>query len=65
MNAYRMLMGKPEGKRPLGKSGHRFVNNIELDLREMGWCYLNWKDLAQDKDQWRTLVNMLMNLLVP
>jgi hypothetical protein len=54
-NACRILMGKPEGKRPLGRPRHRWVNNIEID----------WIDLAQDRDQWSALVNMVMNLWIP
>jgi hypothetical protein len=59
------LEGKPEGKRPLGRSGHRWVDNIKMDLREIGWGGMDWIDLAQDRDQWRALVNTVMNLLVP
>jgi hypothetical protein len=64
-NAYRILVGKPEGKRPLGRIRHRWVNNIKMDLREIGWDGTDWIDLAQDVDQWRTLVNTVMNLRVP
>jgi hypothetical protein len=56
-NAYRILVGKPEGKRPLRKSCHRWLDNIKLDLREIGWGGMDWIDLAQDRDQWRALVN--------
>jgi hypothetical protein len=59
-NAYRILVGKPEGKRPLGRSRRRWV-----DLRETGWDGMNWIDLAQDRDQWKALVNTVMNLRVP
>jgi hypothetical protein len=63
-NAYRILLGKPEGKRPLGRPERRWVDNIKIDLRDrMGWC--DWIDLAQDRDQWRALVNTVMNLRVP
>jgi hypothetical protein len=58
-------MGKPEGKRPLGRSRHRWVDNIKIDLREIGWDCMNWIDLAQVRGQWRALVNTLMNLPVP
>jgi hypothetical protein len=51
MNAYRILAGKPEGKRPLGRSTRRWVDNIEIDLRETGWDGVDWIDLAQDRDQ--------------
>jgi hypothetical protein len=64
-NAYRILVGKPEGKRPLGRPRRRWVNNIKMDLREIGWGGVDWNDLAQDRDQWRALVNMVMNLRVP
>jgi hypothetical protein len=62
-NAYRILVGKPEGKRPLGR--RRWVNNIKMDLREIGWDGMDWIDLAQDRDPWRALVNTVMNLRVP
>jgi hypothetical protein len=64
-NAYRILVGKPEGKRPLGRPRRRWVYNIKIDLREIGWGYMDWIDLAQDRDQWKTLMNRIMNLLVP
>jgi hypothetical protein len=64
-NAYRILVGKPKGKRPLGRPRHRLVDNIKMDLRETGWDAMDWIDLAQDRDQWRALVNMVMNLWVP
>jgi hypothetical protein len=63
-NAYRILVGKPEGKRPLVRPRRRWVENIKMDLREAGWDGMNWIDLAQDRDQWRALVNKVMNLLV-
>jgi hypothetical protein len=63
-NAYRILMGKPEGKRPLGSPRRRWADNIKMDLRETGWRGMDWFDLAQDKDQWRALVNTIINLQV-
>jgi hypothetical protein len=64
-NAYRILVGNPEEKRPLGRPRCRWVNNIKMDLREIGWDGMDWIDLAQDRDQWRGLVNAAMNLRVP
>jgi hypothetical protein len=58
-------VGKPEEKSPLGRPRLRWVDNIKTDLRERGWDGMDWIDLAQDRDQWRTLVNTVMNLLVP
>jgi hypothetical protein len=63
-NAYRILVGKPEGKRPLGRSRRRWEDNIRINLREIGWSGTDWIDLAQDRVQWRTLVNTVMNLRV-
>jgi hypothetical protein len=63
-NAYRILVGKREGKRPLGRPRHRWVDNIKMDLREIG-CGVDWIDLAQDRDQWRALLNTVINLQVP
>jgi hypothetical protein len=60
-----MLVGKLEGKRPLGRPRHKWVDSIEIDLREIGWGGMDWIDLAQDSDQWRALVNTVMNLRVP
>jgi hypothetical protein len=57
-------VGKPERKRPLGRSRHKRVNNIKMDLREIGWDGVDWIDMAQDRDQWWTLVNIVMNLRV-
>ena len=62
---YRVLVGKPEGKRPLGRPRHRWVDNIRMDLQEMGCGYMDWIGLAQDGDRWRTLVSAVMNLRVP
>jgi hypothetical protein len=64
-NAYRILVGNPEGKRPLGRRRCRWVDNIKMDLREKGWDGMDWIDLAQDRDQWRALVNAVINLRVP
>jgi hypothetical protein len=64
-NAYRILVGKPEGKIPLGRPRHRWVDNIKMNLREVGWDDMDWIYLAQDRDQWRTVVNTVMNLCVP
>jgi hypothetical protein len=64
-NTYRIFVGKPEGKRPLGRPRRRWVDNIKMDLREMGWGCMDWIDLAQDGDQWRDLVNTVMNLPIP
>jgi hypothetical protein len=64
-NAYRMLVGKPEGKRPLGRPRCRWVENIKIDLREIGWGGIDWIELSQDRDGWRALVNTVMNLRVP
>jgi hypothetical protein len=64
-NAYRILVGKPEGKRPLGKPRCMWFDNIRMDLREIGWGGMDWIDLTQDRDQWMALVNTVMNLRVP
>jgi hypothetical protein len=64
-NACRILVGKLEGKRPLGGPRHRWVDNIKMNLREIGWDGRDWIELAQDRNQWRTLVNTMMNLRVP
>jgi hypothetical protein len=58
-------VGKPEGKRQLGIPRRRWVDNIKLDLREIGWNSVDWIDMAQDRDQWRALVNTVLNLRVP
>jgi len=62
---YRLLEGKPEGKRPLGRPRRRWVDNIRMDLQELGCVYMDWIGLAQDRDRWRTLVTAVMNLRVP
>ena len=61
----RVLVGKPEGKRPLGRPRRRWVDNIRLGLQEVGCGYVEWIGLAQDRDMWRTLVSAVMNLRVP
>jgi hypothetical protein len=63
-NAYRILVGKPEVKRPLGRPRRRWVDNIKMDLRETGWDGMDWIDLAQDRNQRRGLVNTVLNLRV-
>ena len=62
---YRVLVGKPEGRRPLGRPRHRWVDNIRMDLQEVRCGYMDWIGLAQDRDRWRTLVSAVMNLHVP
>jgi hypothetical protein len=64
-NAYRVLVGKPEGKRPLERPRSRWVGNIKMDLKEIGCGGMDLVDLAQDRDQWRAHVNTVMNLRVP
>jgi hypothetical protein len=63
-NAYRLLVGKPEGKRPLGRPRRRWVDSIKMDLREIGWDGMDWINLAQHREQWRALVNIVMNLRI-
>jgi hypothetical protein len=62
---YRVLVGRPEGKRPLGRSRHRWEDNVKMDLREIGIDGANWIQLVQDRVQWRAFVNTVMNLQVP
>ena len=62
---YRILVGKLEGKRPLGKSRRRFDDNIKTDLREGGWRGMDWTDVAHNRERWPVLVNAVMNLRVP
>jgi hypothetical protein len=64
-NAYRILVGNPEGKRSLGRPRRRWVDTIKIDLREIGWEGVDWIDLGQDRDQWRALVKAVMILRVP
>jgi hypothetical protein len=64
-NAYSILMGKPERKKPLGRPRRRWMDNIKTNLREIGGDGMDWIDLAQDRDQWRALVNTVMNFRVP
>jgi hypothetical protein len=64
-NAYRILVGKREGKRPLGRPRLRWVDNIRIDLREIRLDGMDWIHLAQNRDQWRAFVNRVMNLRVP
>jgi hypothetical protein len=63
-NAYRILVGKPEKKRPLERPRRRWVDNIKMDLRETEWDGIDWIELAQDRDQWSALVNTMMNLRI-
>jgi len=62
---YRVLVGKPEGRRPLGRPRRRWVDNIGMDLQEVGCGYMDWNGLAQNRDKWRTLVSAVMNIRVP
>jgi len=62
---YRVLVGKLEGKKPLGRPRRRWVDNIRMDLQEVGCGYMDWIGLAQDRDRWRTVVSAVMNLRVP
>ena len=61
----KFLVGKPEGKRPLGRPRRRWVDNIRMDLQEVGCGYVDWIGLNQDRDRWRKLVSAVMNLRVP
>jgi hypothetical protein len=63
--AYRILVGRPEGRRPLGRPRRKWEDNIKMDLQEVGWGGMDWIDMAQDRDRWRALVNAVMNLRVP
>ena len=62
---YRVLVGKPEGRSPLGRPSRRWEDNIRMDLREVGCGCVDWMELAQDRDRWRALVSAVMNLRVP
>jgi hypothetical protein len=64
-NVYKILIGKPDGKRPLGRTNCRWENNTRMDLREMWWEGVDWIHLVQDRDQWRALVKTVMKLQVP
>jgi hypothetical protein len=64
-NVYRLLVGKPEGKRPLGRQRRRWIDNIKMGLLEIGVNVVNWIGLAQYRYRWRALVNLVMNLRVP
>jgi len=63
--AYRVLLGKPEGRRPLRRPRRRWMENIRMDLQVVGCAYMDWIGLAQDRDRWRTLVSAVMNLRMP
>ena len=65
IDIYRVLMGKPEGKRPLGRPRHRWEDNIKMDLQEVGCGGVDWIELAEDRDRWWALVNVILNLRVP
>jgi hypothetical protein len=64
-NAYMTLVEKPEGKRPLGRPRRRWVDNIKIDLREIGWNGVDWIHTAQERERWRALVNTVLNFRVP
>jgi hypothetical protein len=64
-NAYRLLVGNPEGKRPLGRRRRRWVDIIRMDLGKVGWGGVDWIGLAKDRNIWRALVNSVLNLRVP
>jgi hypothetical protein len=64
-NVYRLLVGKPEGRRPMGRPRRRWVDNVRMELVEVGWGDVDWIGLAQDRDRWRALVNSVLNLRVP
>jgi hypothetical protein len=62
---YRVLVGRPERRRPLGRPRRRWEDNIKMDLQKVGWGCMDWIDMAQDRDRWRALVSAVMNLRVP
>jgi hypothetical protein len=64
-NAYRLFVEKPEGRKPLGRPRRKWLDNIRLDLVEVGWGYVDWIGLAQNRDRWRALVNSVLNFRVP
>jgi hypothetical protein len=64
-SAYKIFVGKQEGKRPRGRPGRRWEDNVRMDLQEIGWEGVNWMNMAQDMDQWRAFVNTVMKLRVP
>jgi hypothetical protein len=64
-NAYRLLVGKPEGKRPLGRPRRMWMDNIKMKLREIEWDGVDWIDIAQSRDQWRALVNTALIIRIP
>jgi hypothetical protein len=63
--AYRSLVGRPEGRRPLGRPRHRWEDKIKIDIQEVGWGGMDWIDMAQDRERWWPLVSAVMNLQVP
>jgi hypothetical protein len=63
-NAYNVMVGRPEGRRPLGKSRHRWEDNIKMELQEVGLRGMDWNDLTQDRDRWQALANVVMNFWV-
>jgi hypothetical protein len=63
--AYRVLVGRPEGRRPFGRPRRRWEDNIKMDLQELGWGGMDWIDMTQDRDRWRAVVIAVMNLRVP
>jgi hypothetical protein len=63
--AYRILVGRPEGRRPIERLRRRWEDNINMDLQEVGWGPMDWIELAQDRNRWRAVVNVIMNLLGP
>ena len=65
MRLYRVLVGKPEGRRPQGRPSRRWLDNIRMDLQEVGCGYMDWIGLTQHRDRWRTVVGAVMNLRVP